>query len=129
MTNFRIESGPFVGAQLEARGSGDARFRNWPVVYTLDGDGHVYVGESRNAIARLRQHPATVNKRDLRGARVVLDETFNKSVCPDLESYLIRLLAGDGRLTVLNRNESQTNADYYARGLPEGVHRHLRCAA
>lgn len=115
MTNFRIESGPFVGTQLEAWGAGDSRFRNWPVVYTLDGDGHVYVGESRNAVARLRQHLATVDKRDLRGARVVLDETFNKSVCLDLESYLIRLLAGDGRLTVLNRNESQTNADYYAR--------------
>lgn len=115
MTSFRIEGGPFVAAQLESWSSLDPRFKNWPVVYTLDGDGRVYVGESRNAVARLRQHLATPDKQDLRGARIVLDETFNKSVCLDLESYLIRLLAGDGRLTVLNRNESQTNADYYAR--------------
>ena len=93
----------------------DPRFSNWPVVYALDGNGAVYVGESLNAAARLRQHLETEDKRQLQGARVVIDETFNKSVCLDLESYLIRLLAGDGRFQVLNRNDGITNADYYGR--------------
>jgi DUF2075 family protein len=47
--------------------------------------------------------------------RVVINETFNKSVCLDLESYLIRLLAGDGSYRVLNRNDGITEADYYDR--------------
>ncbi|WP_420873079.1 GIY-YIG nuclease family protein [Nocardioides daphniae] len=75
------------------------QFRNWPVVYTLDGDGKIYVGESLNVAGRFRQHLDSADKRTLRSARVVVDETFNKSVCLDLESYLIRLFAGTGSST------------------------------
>jgi DUF2075 family protein len=46
---------------------------------------------------------------------VVVDETFNKSACLDLESYLIRLFAGDGEFQVLNRNDGVIDADYYER--------------
>ena len=115
MTSFRIEEVAFRHHQVAAWASLDPRFSNWPVVYALDGGGSVYIGESRNAAARLRQHLDSSGKRHLRGARVVIDEFFNKSVCLDLESYLIRLLAGDGRFQVLNRNEGITNSDYYGR--------------
>ncbi|WP_319592670.1 GIY-YIG nuclease family protein [Protaetiibacter intestinalis] len=47
--------------------------------------------------------------------RVVIDDTFNKSACLDLESHLIRWFAGDGRYTVLNGNEGITDAAYYDR--------------
>ncbi len=87
-----------LAADVKDLGEQDPRFRNWPVVYALDGSGAVYVGESRNVAARFRQHLESEEKRALRCARVVVDETFNKSVCLDLESYLIRLLAGDGTL-------------------------------
>jgi uncharacterized protein len=115
MTNFRIEQFRFSADNVRALGKLDPRFANWPVVYALDGSGSVYVGESRNAVARFKQHLETADKRTLHSARVVIDETFNKSVCLDLESYLIRLLAGDGRFQVLNRNEGIVNADYYGR--------------
>lgn len=86
MTNFRIEPVLFDAAHLDSWSRTDPRFRNWPVVYTLDGGGKVYVGESRNVTARFRQHLDSENKRDLVQARVVVDETFNKSACLDLES-------------------------------------------
>ncbi len=115
MTSFRVEHFRFAAQDIRAQAGRDPRFSNWPVVYALDGNGAVYVGESLNAAARLRQHLEAEDKRQLQGARVVIDETFNKSVCLDLESYLIRLLAGDGRFQVLNRNEGITNANYYGR--------------
>ena len=115
MTSFRVEQFQLTPSDIRGLVHRDPRFSNWPVVYALDGSGAVYVGESRNAVARLRQHLEAADKRRLRFARVVIDETFNKSVCLDLESYLIRLLAGDGRFEVLNRNEGITNADYYGR--------------
>lgn len=115
MTSFRIEELTFQPTSLSAWASLDPRFRNWPVVYTLDGPDEIYVGESINAALRLRQHLDSPDKRRLVGARVVIDDTFNKSVCLDLESYLIRLLAGDGRYQVLNRNDGITDADYYGR--------------
>lgn len=115
MTSFRIEQFPFRLTEVRAQGDLDPRYRNWPVVYALSDDRRVYVGESRNAVARLEQHLKSTDRRDLRVARVVLGEEFNKSACLDLESYLIRLFAGDGKLQVLNRNEGITDADYYGR--------------
>lgn len=115
MTNFRIERIKFAPDHVAVWSQTDPRFHNWPVVYTLDGGGKVYVGESRNVAARFRQHLDSEERRALEHARVVIDDTFNKSACLDLESYLIRLFAGDGRFQVLNRNDGVIDADYYER--------------
>src|SRR3954467_10921399 len=96
MTSFRIERGPFAVSQIDAWAELDPRFRNWPVVYALDGDDQIYVGESLNVANRFRQHLSSTEKQRLKGARVVLDPTFNKSVCLDLEAFLIQRLSGDG---------------------------------
>lgn len=122
MTPFRVERLPFDRASVEAWARTDPRNRNWPVVYVLDGDTtstqpRAYVGETLNAESRMRQHLASPAKNGLRTLRVVIDDTFNKSVCLDLESHLIRWLAGDGRFTVLNGNEGITDAGYYNRDL------------
>ncbi|GGC84914.1 hypothetical protein GCM10011512_09710 [Tersicoccus solisilvae] len=85
-------------------------------MYTLNGQNEVYVGESLNAAARLKQHIAA-GRSHLRVVRVLIDSTFNKSVCLDLESFLIRMFAGDGKFAVTNLNEGITNADYYNRHL------------
>lgn len=115
MTSFQIEELAFDKDEIEAWALLDPRHRNWPVVYAIGGSDEVYVGESLNVAKRFSQHLDSPRKKQLTTARVVLDETFNKSVCLDLESYLIRLLAGDGKYLVLNRNEGITNADYYGR--------------
>jgi hypothetical protein len=115
MTSFRIERGPFASTQIETWLQLDPRFRNWPVVYTLDGDDRIYVGESLNVATRFRQHLASEEKRRLKGARVVLDATFNKSVCLDLEAFLIQRLSGDGTYRVMNRNVGISDRDYYGR--------------
>jgi len=125
MTPFEIERLPFSKEAVGVWALGDPRHRNWPVVYVL-GDGRekvaspsklsdVYVGESLNATGRMRQHFESHEKAHLRTIRVVIDEKFNKSVCLDLESYLIRLLDGDGAYRVLNRNDGITDADYFDR--------------
>ena len=102
------------------------RHGNWPVVYVLD-DGRntaqgntnklrdIYVGESLNGAGRFHQHLKTPAKQHLKNIRVIIDERFNKSVCLDLESYLIRMLAGDGGNRVLNRNNGITDSEYYQR--------------
>ena len=127
MTPFEIGRLDFTPEAVKAWASLDHRNTNWPVVYVLDdakrdgqvavrsGLNDVYVGESRNAAARMRQHFDSSEKKHLRTIRVIVDETFNKSVCLDLESYLIRMLAGDGVYRVLNRNDGITEADYYDR--------------
>ncbi|KAK0747023.1 hypothetical protein B0T18DRAFT_447392 [Schizothecium vesticola] len=95
---------------------------NWPVVYVLD-DGRaqptparprdIYVGESLNLVSRLRQHLETPAKQHLKHFRPIIRDMFNKSVCLDLESYLIKMMAGDGANRVLHRNNGITETNYY----------------
>jgi DUF2075 family protein/predicted GIY-YIG superfamily endonuclease len=115
MTGFRVEQSSFTDSEIKKWSASAGRFANWPVVYTLSADNRVYVGESLNVANRMRQHRDSGAKVGLRTMRVIIDETFNKSVCLDLESHLIRWFAGDGQLEVLNRNSGITDADYYNR--------------
>ncbi|MBH0117002.1 DUF2075 domain-containing protein [Salinibacterium sp. NG253] len=126
MTDFEIERVAFKKQDIGVWAQLSARNTNWPVVYVLDDAektaagkrsrlSDVYVGESRNAAGRMLQHLDSSSKSHLKTVRVVIDSTFNKSACLDLESYLIRLLAGDGTYRVLNRNDGITDSDYYDR--------------
>ncbi len=116
MSSYRVEPVRFSGRGVEALALlGDERLSNWPVVYTLDGDRSVYVGETGDALKRLKDHLASPSKRDLRDVRIVIGERFNKSVCLDLESHLINLFAGDGKYQVLNSNGGQADRDYFGR--------------
>jgi DUF2075 family protein len=121
MTPSNIERLPFDKQAARSWGARDPRHSNWPVVYVIDGhgatQGRVYVGETVNAASRIKQHLETPAKQGLASVRVVIDDTFNKSACLDLESHLIRWFAGDGRYTVLNGNEGITDAAYYDREL------------
>ncbi|WP_159806119.1 DUF2075 domain-containing protein [Cellulomonas citrea] len=124
MTPSDIEGLRFTRDAIDDWARRDPRHTNWPVVYVLDGEGRgrgartaVYVGESIKAATRMRQHLASGTKAELRNVRVVVDETFNKSVCLDLESYLIQLFSGDGGCRLLNRNDGITNAEYFHRDL------------
>lgn len=124
-TRSEIERVGFTREAIDAWAEADPRRSNWPVVYVIDGDvpapvrgtpsAQVYVGESLDVRRRMRQHLGSGAKVGLSTVRVVLDATFNKSVCLDLESYLIRLFAGDDRYSVLNVNDGITDADYYDR--------------
>ena len=46
---------------------------------------------------------------------MILDDTFNKSVCLDLESQLIMLFSGDGKFEVINSNAGIADYDYFDR--------------
>jgi DUF2075 family protein len=115
MTSFRIERLQFSKASIDVLSGIDHRFVNWPVVYAIDDARRIYIGESINVVQRMRQHLETPSKSRLRQLRVVLDDEFNKSAALDLESYLIGLLAGDGRYEILNGNSGITDADYFRR--------------
>ncbi|CAI8368004.1 MAG: Uncharacterised protein [Cellulomonadaceae bacterium TMED98] len=115
MTNFRIERIPFDGDALDAWGRADDRHTNWPVVYTINDKKQIYVGETTNPVRRLLQHKANPDRSTLQRARIILGETFNKSVCLDLESHLIQYFHADEQYQVQNKNLGLSDADYFDR--------------
>lgn len=115
MTAFEIEELRFTPESVEETRGRLPRFSNWPVVYLIEDGREIYVGETGSADRRMRQHLKSRQKEHLKEVRIVFDERFNGSACLDLESLLIRLLGGDGKYEVLNRNEGITNQDYFQR--------------
>lgn len=123
MTSFSISTFEFTDS-IEHLSREHAQLTNWPVVYVLNTppsssarQGCIYIGETLNFSSRMKQHLSLPDKRDkLRTARVVIHEEFNKSVCLDLESFLIKHAAGDGSHEVMNRNTGVVDSDYYDRG-------------
>lgn len=114
MTDFRIETFQLSRRELAAFARRDSDHHDWPVVYTLNDASEVYVGESLDAATRLRRH-LDGGKAHLGTACVIVDRTFNKSACLDLESYLISLFSGEGRYKVLNIQASSGTGNYYER--------------
>lgn len=115
MTAFRIEHERFDPADVRDWARRDGLHDDWPVVYAINGNRHIYVGESVNAGTRMLQHLGSPKATLLDEFRVVLDETFNKSVCLDLETYLIRAFNADQTFTVLNKQSNTRNSNYYDR--------------
>lgn len=115
MTSSRFEKVSFTKETVEVWGNTDSRNRNWPVVYTIFNDKQIYVGETTNAASRLVQHLGSQTKNGLKDVRVIFDDSFNKSVCLDLESHLIRYFAADEKFNVLNGNGGISDADYFER--------------
>ena len=93
----------------------NSRLHNWPVVYIINNDKRLYVGETTDFLSRTRQHLQNPQKQGLREIRVILDDTFNKSTCLDLESQLIMLFSGDGKYEVINSNAGIADCDYFDR--------------
>lgn len=121
MTEFHIQRLPFRRDAVDTWARDDTRHTNWPVVYVIDGatdrkTAGLYVGETVSAATRMRQHLGGPKRNEgLESIRVVIDHTFNKSVCLDLESHLIRWFHGDGQYAILNGNDGLTDAQYYDR--------------
>ncbi len=87
----------------------------WPLVYILS-DGYIkeaYVGETTDALSRMSNHLKNDSKKKLTAVHLITSDKFNKSATLDIESNLIKYLAGDGQYKLLNGNLGLANHTYY----------------
>jgi hypothetical protein len=115
--SFEIQSVPFKPGAVQVWGREDARHDNWPTVYAIHNKRQIYVGETTKTATRMRQHLKDPTKNRLLNIRIVLDPSFNKSACRDLEFQLIQLFQGDERFDVVNGNAGHEDSDYFDREL------------
>lgn len=90
---------------------------SWPVVYIIKSDkiGEAYVGESTNAINRMKNHLSNDQRKRLDELLVITCDKFNKSAVLDIESMLISYMDADNKYTLQNGNAGLIDHNYYQR--------------
>lgn len=111
---FKIESHDFNVTNIDSL---DNYYANnlWPIVYLLNDENvkEAYVGETTDAINRLKTHLKNNKKNKLKTFRIISSSSFNKSATLDIESLLIKYISGDGQYKLLNGNLGIANHNYY----------------
>ena len=90
---------------------------SWPIVYIIKDDaiGEAYIGESTNAINRMKNHLANEDRNKLGDLLIISCDKFNKSAVLDIESNLIQYMSSDGRYKLQNGNAGLIDHNYYQR--------------
>lgn len=106
----------FDKAGKDAMAMAEAKSKDWPVVYLINNDTELYIGETQNAVYRMEQHLENPARKDLKNFNVIFDDEFNKSAILDLEQNLIQLCGADQKFKLQNMNGGQSfKHDYYQR--------------
>ena len=90
---------------------------SWPIVYIIKDDaiGEAYIGESTNAINRMKNHLSNEERNKLGDLLIISCDKFNKSAVLDIESNLIQYMSSDGRYKLQNGNAGLIDHNYYQR--------------
>ncbi len=89
--------------------------RDWPVVYIIENQHEVYIGETTSAHNRSAQHYKNKDRSRLERLHIITDEESNKSATLDLESQLIQYFSAEGTLRLQNGNKGLVNHNYFDR--------------
>lgn len=114
---------PFSKAALEEIGMNPWVKNQWPLVYFIQNHQQriAYVGESTNALYRLKNHLQNSERTKLNQVSIIGSDKFNKSATLDIESKLIQYLSGEGTYTLQNGNFGLINHNYYQQDLYKGL--------
>ncbi|WP_462254985.1 DNA/RNA helicase domain-containing protein, partial [Ferruginibacter sp.] len=87
----------------------------WPLVYFIQNDSIkiAYVGESTNALSRIKNHLANPERCKLDKISIIGSDKFNKSATLDIESNLIQYITAEGTFKLQNGNYGLINHNYY----------------
>lgn len=102
----KIEKNPWVKNQ-------------WPLVYFIQNDSVkiAYVGESTNALSRIKNHLSNPERCKLDRISIIGSDKFNKSATLDIESNLIQYITAEGTFKLQNGNYGLINHNYYQQDL------------
>ncbi|MFN0048084.1 MAG: hypothetical protein ACKVOU_03050 [Cytophagales bacterium] len=110
----KIEQNPWVKNQ-------------WPLVYFIQNEMEclAYVGESTNALSRIKNHLANPKRKPLNKISIIGSDKFNKSATLDIESNLIQYISAEGTYKLQNDNSGLINHNYYQQDLYKNLFREV----
>ena len=116
-SNFEVKEYEF---NEETLNNINPKYINWPVVYLINNNNKIYIGETSNIKSRMKQHLNNPDREFLKIINIIFDAKFNKSAILDIEQNLIRMFYADTRFEssngILNKNNGQSSKhNYYQR--------------
>lgn len=114
LDSVEIISWPLDTASLNGINNGE-QFLNYPVIYILNGNKEVYIGETVYFKNRMRAHLKNKDRKNLDQINLIKHEQFNRSATFHLETKLINYFLGDGKYTLQNKSKiaSDFTHNYY----------------
>lgn len=99
----------------------------WPLVYFIQNDKVkiAYVGESTNALHRIKNHLANPKREILEKISIIGSDKFNKSATLDIESKLIQYITAEESYKLQNGNDGLINHQYYQQDLYKNLFKEI----
>ena len=117
ISSLQINKYSFSKAGSEEFALNNYMKNSWPVVYVIKDDQkkEAYIGESTNAINRMKNHLSNIERTRLKDLLVISCDKFNKSAVLDIESNLIQYMSADKTYKLQNGNAGLVDHNYYQR--------------
>jgi uncharacterized protein len=118
---------PFTSEALEHIQMNTWVRNQWPLVYFIQNAQRkeAYVGESTNALSRIKNHLANRERTVLNTISIIGSDKFNKSATLDMEANLIQYITAEGVYKLQNGNYGLINHNYYQQDLYKNLFREV----
>ena len=103
MSTVEIETLPFNEASIN-RLSGS--YINYPIVYFLNNDTTVYIGETVAVKNRMKDHLSNQERKSLHKMSLIMHNKFNRSATYNIETKLINYFLADERYKLQNKSQT-----------------------
>lgn len=118
MTNSKLIRDYDFNDDTPAKILEDNFYCGWPIVYLINNDSQLYIGETYHSAERMKQHLKRKDRRQLSKLHIIGSSNFTKSATLDIESSLIELCKLENVRELLNENDGlvyhhYANKDYF----------------
>ncbi|MGY0693842.1 DUF2075 domain-containing protein [Virgibacillus sp. FSP13] len=113
MNNLEIKTMPFNQSSLDFL-SGKP-YSDYPIVYFLNNNTMVYIGETVAVRNRMKNHLNNSERKSLDKMTLIIHEKFNRSATYNIETKLINYFLADGRYKLQNKSQiaDSVSHNYY----------------
>lgn len=112
MSTVEIETLPFNKASIDRL---NGYYIDYPVVYFLNNETTVYIGETVAVKNRMKDHLNNHERKSLNKMSLIIHEKFNRSATYNIETKLINYFLADERYKLQNKSQTAKSVmhNYY----------------
>ncbi|MEW4286685.1 DUF2075 domain-containing protein [Priestia koreensis] len=112
MSKVEIKTMPFDKKSID---NINGYYTDYPIVYFLNNDTTVYIGETVAVRNRMKNHLNNIERKLLKKMSLIIHEKFNRSATYNIETKLINYFLADERYKLQNKSQTVNSVmhEYY----------------